>query len=96
MKLLILAIRGLVCAAEHSVHLTGLRLQKNQSVLRVRAAIGSGVWGADAALCAIAQGENRDSYPGADERELRVRLAVRLYGRDCARRLFGHVPDDAT
>lgn len=38
----------------------------------------------------------RARHPGADERELRVRLAVRLYGRDCARRLFGHVPDDAT
>ena len=38
----------------------------------------------------------RARHPGADEKELRVRLAVRLYGRDCAWRLFGHVPDDAT
>ena len=38
----------------------------------------------------------RARHPGADDQELRVRLTVRLYGRDCARRLFGHVPDDAT
>lgn len=37
----------------------------------------------------------RARHPGADEQELRVRLTVRLYGRDCARRLFGQVPDDA-
>ena len=34
-------------------------------------------------------------HPEADDRELRVRLAVRLYGRSAAMRLFGEVPDDA-
>lgn len=38
----------------------------------------------------------RARHPGADDQELRVRLAARLYGRDCARRLFGQVPDDVT
>ena len=37
----------------------------------------------------------RERHPGASEEELRVRLAVRLYGREVAERLFGHVPDDA-
>jgi hypothetical protein len=37
----------------------------------------------------------RGRHPAADAHELRVRLTVRLYGRDCARRLFGDVPDDA-
>lgn len=38
----------------------------------------------------------RARHPAADDHELRVRLAVRLYGRECARRVFGHVPHDAT
>lgn len=37
----------------------------------------------------------RGRFPEADAQELRVRLAVRLYGRENARRLFGTVPDDA-
>ena len=37
----------------------------------------------------------RGRHPEADADELRVRLTVRLYGRDCAQRLFGSVPDDA-
>ena len=37
----------------------------------------------------------RDRFPQADERELRVRLTVRLYGRQAAVRLFGWVPGDA-
>ena len=38
----------------------------------------------------------RTRHPGATPEEIRVRLAVRLYGRDVARRLFGRVPADAT
>jgi hypothetical protein len=38
----------------------------------------------------------RQMFPDADEQELRVRLTVRLYGREAAVRLFGQVPDDAT
>jgi hypothetical protein len=38
----------------------------------------------------------RQMFPNADEQELRVRLTVRLYGREAAVRLFGQVPDDAT
>lgn len=37
----------------------------------------------------------RERHPEADEQEVRVRLAVRLYGRVAATRLFGTVPDDA-
>lgn len=44
----------------------------------------------------LALADIRARHPAADEHEQRVRLTVRLYGRDCARRLFGQVPDDAT
>lgn len=37
----------------------------------------------------------RARHPHAADDEVRVRLAVRLYGRDVARSLFAHVPDDA-
>lgn len=37
----------------------------------------------------------RSRHPKADEQELRVRLTVRLYGRDAAVRLFRSVPEDA-
>ncbi|MFT3764512.1 MAG: hypothetical protein QM820_03190 [Minicystis sp.] len=37
----------------------------------------------------------RERHPAADERELVVRLTVRLYGRAAGIRLFGAVPDDA-
>ncbi len=38
----------------------------------------------------------RTRHPDATVDEIRVRLTVRLYGRDVARRLFGRVPADAT
>lgn len=34
-------------------------------------------------------------HPGASEEELRARLAVRLYGREAAERMFEFVPPDA-
>lgn len=37
----------------------------------------------------------REMHPDVSEDELRVRLTVRLYGREAATRLFGTVPDDA-
>lgn len=37
----------------------------------------------------------RADFPQADEHEIKVRLTVRLYGRDAAARLFGAVPADA-
>lgn len=37
----------------------------------------------------------RSRFPEASEEELRVRLTVRLYGRDAAMRLFREVPSDA-
>ena len=37
----------------------------------------------------------RERYPAASDAELRVRLTVRLYGRDVAQRLFASVPADA-
>jgi hypothetical protein len=37
----------------------------------------------------------RQRHPDASEQEVRARLAVRLYGRVVAERLFGRVPPDA-
>jgi hypothetical protein len=37
----------------------------------------------------------RIRHPGAEERELRARLAIVLYGRTIAQRLFGPLPADA-
>lgn len=37
----------------------------------------------------------RRRCPNADEDEVRVRLTVRLYGREAALKLFGSVPEDA-
>ncbi len=37
----------------------------------------------------------REMHPDVSEEELRVRLTVRLYGREVAKRLFGTVPVDA-
>jgi hypothetical protein len=37
----------------------------------------------------------RETFPRADEHELKVRLTVRLYGREAALRLFGSVPEGA-
>jgi hypothetical protein len=37
----------------------------------------------------------RSRHPDASVDEVRIRLAVRLYGRGTALRLFGLVPDDA-
>jgi hypothetical protein len=34
-------------------------------------------------------------HPAASSEEVRVRLTVRLYGREVAERLFGEVPSDA-
>lgn len=43
----------------------------------------------------LAEAGIRKRHPKADEREVRIRLTVRLYGRTQAQRLFGAVPDDA-
>jgi hypothetical protein len=43
----------------------------------------------------LAEAGLRMRHPGASDQELRVRLAVRLYGRAAAVRLFATVPDDA-
>jgi hypothetical protein len=37
----------------------------------------------------------RQRHPAASAEEVRVRLAVRIYGRETARRLFESIPDDA-
>lgn len=37
----------------------------------------------------------KSRHPDADDAEIRVRLAVRLYGRDAAEQMFGEVPPDA-
>jgi hypothetical protein len=43
----------------------------------------------------LAEAGIRQRHPHASDSEVRVRLTVRLYGRDVARRLFGAVPADA-
>ncbi|HEY2028349.1 MAG TPA: hypothetical protein VGH20_03980 [Myxococcales bacterium] len=45
----------------------------------------------------LAEAGIRERHPAATEAEMRIRLAVRLYGRAAAGRLFGAeaVPDDA-
>jgi len=48
-----------------------------------------------AAVRELAMAGIRARHPGASADEMRVRLTVRLYGRDVAQRLFGHVPADA-
>lgn len=51
------------------------------------------------ALCAgvrqAAEVGIRQRFPGIGDEELRVRLAVRLYGRQVASRVFKNLPDDA-
>jgi hypothetical protein len=37
----------------------------------------------------------RTRHPDATPEEIRLRLTVRLYGREVARRLFGRIPADA-
>jgi hypothetical protein len=37
----------------------------------------------------------RQRHPAASDDEVRARLAVRLYGRDAARRILASIPDDA-
>lgn len=46
-------------------------------------------------VCELAIAGIREMHPDVSEDELRVRLTVRLYGREAAKRLFGTVPDDA-
>jgi DNA-binding MarR family transcriptional regulator len=43
----------------------------------------------------LAEAGIRQRHPGASDAEVRVRLTVRLYGREVAARLFGAVPADA-
>jgi hypothetical protein len=47
------------------------------------------------AIRAMAMAGLRESFPQADEHERKVRLTVRLDGREAAARLFGSVPADA-
>lgn len=44
---------------------------------------------------ALARDAIRREFPDANARELDVRLAVRLYGRDFAARIYGDLPGDA-
>ena len=47
------------------------------------------------AVRSLAEAGIRERHPNASDAEVRVRLTVRLYGREAAERLFGVVPDDA-
>jgi hypothetical protein len=44
---------------------------------------------------AMAEAGIRMRFPNADAQEVKVRLAVRLYGREQAQRVFGPIPEDA-
>ena len=57
---------------------------------RLQAAMGLSRAVREVALAGI-----REQFPDATEQELRVRLTVRIYGREAAQRLFGSVPVDA-
>jgi hypothetical protein len=65
-------------------------LRASGAARRLEAAVSLG-----SAVRTLALAGIRERHPNADENELRVRLTVRLYGRDVALRLFGDVPDDA-
>jgi hypothetical protein len=43
----------------------------------------------------LAEAGIRDRHPSASDEEVRARLAVRLFGRKEALRIFGRIPDDA-
>ena len=43
----------------------------------------------------LAEASIRKEHPDVSADELRVRLAVRLYGRDTAASVFGSLPEDA-
>lgn len=49
----------------------------------------------NSAIRTLAETGIRERHPGISDEELRVRLAVRLYGREAGLRLFGRIPDDA-
>ncbi|MFI5300336.1 MAG: hypothetical protein ACHREM_19790 [Polyangiales bacterium] len=44
---------------------------------------------------ALALERLRSRHPSATDEELRVRLVVRIYGRELATRVFREIPDDA-
>jgi hypothetical protein len=48
-----------------------------------------------AAVRELAVAGIRARHPVASPQEVRMRLTVRLYGREVARRLFGNLPADA-
>jgi hypothetical protein len=66
-------------------------LRKMSPERRLEAAVRLSAGVREMALAGI-----RQRHPEATEEELRMRLAVRLYGRACAERMFGSVPPDAT
>lgn len=43
----------------------------------------------------LAEASIRKEYPGVPDDELRIRLAVRLYGRETVEEVFGSLPEDA-
>jgi hypothetical protein len=47
------------------------------------------------AVRALAEAGLRERYANASDEEIRVRLAVRLYGREVVAKLFAAIPDDA-
>jgi hypothetical protein len=65
-----------------------LRAQKPQERLEQAAALTR-------AVRELATAGIRQRCPGASDDEVRIRLAVRLYGRDLAKRIFGELPADA-
>lgn len=43
----------------------------------------------------LAETSVRREHPGASAEELRVRLAVRMYGREIVEKVLGPIPEDA-
>ncbi|MHB1845876.1 MAG: hypothetical protein ACYCWW_13705 [Deltaproteobacteria bacterium] len=71
--------------------------RKYYALLRAAGVAGRSraLWSACSGLRGTVLAGIRHRHPGISEDELRGRLAVRLYGRAVAERLFGPLPDDA-
>ncbi len=52
------------------------------------------VAGLDRGVRTLAEAGIRERHPNAGDDEVRCRLAVRIYGREVARRIFGVLPPD--
>jgi len=75
-------------AAASAQYFELLRRAEPHERLRAAVALTSGVR-------ALAEAGIRARHPGLSDEELRVRLAVRMYGREVVAKVFPSLPDDA-